>query len=187
MSVEPKGEAAVEKSDLVSVFIDGTEVKVPKGTMAIRAAELIGVAIPRFCDHPLLDPMGACRQCLVEVPDAGNGRGFPKPQASCTLEVAPGMKISTQVTSDALRDVDGSLVALSAARTTAGDVLNHIDDMTSRLSSQKLDAQTQRSNAEDLDMIQALSDFQNKQTGYDAALKSYSAIQKLSLFQYVNG
>lgn len=93
----------------------------------------------------------------------------------------------TQVTSDALRDVDGSLVALSAARTTAGDVLNHIDDMTSRLSSQKLDAQTQRSNAEDLDMIQALSDFQNKQTGYDAALKSYSAIQKLSLFQYVNG
>lgn len=93
----------------------------------------------------------------------------------------------TQVTSDALRDVDGSLVTLSAARTTAGDVLNHIDDATSRLSSQKLDAQAQRSNAEDLDMIQALSDFQNKQTGYDAALKSYSAIQKLSLFQYVNG
>ena len=45
--------------------------------------------IPRFCDHPLLEPVGACRQCLVEVTDAGNGRGFPKPQASCTLEVAP--------------------------------------------------------------------------------------------------
>ena len=71
----------------------------PKGTLVIRAAELIGVEIPRFCDHPLLDPVGACRQCLVEVPDAGNGRPIPKPQASCTLEVAPGMKIKTQVTS----------------------------------------------------------------------------------------
>ena len=55
--------------------------------------------MPRFCDHPLLDPVGACRQCLVEVPDGGNGRPIPKPQASCTLEVAPGMKIKTQVTS----------------------------------------------------------------------------------------
>ncbi|MFT4297477.1 MAG: NADH-quinone oxidoreductase subunit G [Micropruina sp.] len=89
----------VVASDLISVFIDGTEVQVPKGTLAIRAAEMIGVAIPRFCDHPLLDPVGACRQCLVEVPDMGNGRGMPKPQASCTLECAPGMKILTQETS----------------------------------------------------------------------------------------
>lgn len=92
----------------------------------------------------------------------------------------------TQITSDALRNIDGSLVSLSAARTTAGDVLNHIDDLTNRLSAQKLDAQNRRSDAEDLDMVQALSDFQNKQTGYDAALKSYSTVQKLSLFQYVN-
>ena len=109
MSVD---EAAVEKSDLVSVFIDGIEAKVPKGTMAIRAAELVGVAIPRFCDHPLLDPMGACRQCLVEVPDAGNGRGFPKPQASCTLEVAPGMKISTQVTSEVAKKAQEGMIEL---------------------------------------------------------------------------
>jgi NADH-quinone oxidoreductase subunit G len=89
----------VVASDLITVFIDGTEVSVPKGTLAIRAAEMIGVAIPRFCDHPLLDPVGACRQCLVEVPDMGNGRGMPKPQASCTLECAPGMKILTQESS----------------------------------------------------------------------------------------
>ena len=66
----------------------------------IRAAEQVGVQIPRFCDHPLLAPVGACRQCLVDVPDAGNGRGFPKPQASCTLPVAEGMVVSTQVTSE---------------------------------------------------------------------------------------
>ena len=98
MSVQAKP-GAVEKSDLISVFIDGTEVQVPKGTLAIRAAEMIGIDIPRFCDHPLLDPMGACRQCMVDVPDMGNGRGMPKPQASCTLECAPGMQIKTQLTS----------------------------------------------------------------------------------------
>jgi NADH-quinone oxidoreductase subunit G len=92
--------ADLEKpEDLVTLTIDEVEVSVPKGTLVIRAAELIGVEVPRFCDHPLLDPVGACRQCLVDVPDAGNGRPIPKPQASCTLEVAPGMKIKTQLTS----------------------------------------------------------------------------------------
>jgi NADH-quinone oxidoreductase subunit G len=99
MSVITKPGEAVAPVDTITVTIDGTEVQVPKGTLAIRAAEMIGIAIPRFCDHPLLDPVGACRQCLVEVPDMGNGRGMPKPQASCTLECAPGMKISTQLTS----------------------------------------------------------------------------------------
>ncbi|MXG90178.1 NADH-quinone oxidoreductase subunit G [Nocardioides flavescens] len=83
----------------VTVTIDGVQVEVPENTLVIRAAEQIGVQIPRFCDHPLLAPVGACRQCLVDVPDAGNGRGFPKPQASCTLPVADGMVVSTQLTS----------------------------------------------------------------------------------------
>jgi NADH-quinone oxidoreductase subunit G len=85
--------------ETVSLTIDGVPVTVPKGTLVIRAAEKIGVQIPRFCDHPLLDPVGACRQCLVEVPDAGNGRGMPKPQTSCTLAAADGMKVETQVSS----------------------------------------------------------------------------------------
>jgi NADH-quinone oxidoreductase subunit G len=93
-------DAAVEqREDLITLTIDDIEVSVPKGTLVIRAAEIIGVEIPRFCDHPLLDPVGACRQCLVEVPDGGTGRPIPKPQASCTLEVAAGMKIKTQLTS----------------------------------------------------------------------------------------
>jgi NADH-quinone oxidoreductase subunit G len=93
------GSAVEQREDLVTLTIDDIEVSVPKGTLAIRAAELLGIEIPRFCDHPLLDPVGACRQCLVEVPDGGTGRPIPKPQASCTLEVAPGMKIKTQLTS----------------------------------------------------------------------------------------
>ncbi|WP_127479149.1 NADH-quinone oxidoreductase subunit G [Nocardioides pantholopis] len=87
------------ETDLVTLTIDGIQVSVPPGTLVIRAAEQVGVQIPRFCDHPLLDPVGACRQCLVDIPDAGNGRGFPKPQASCTIPVAEGMVVSTQATS----------------------------------------------------------------------------------------
>jgi NADH-quinone oxidoreductase subunit G len=86
-------------TDLVTLTIDGIQVSVPKDTLLIRAAEEIGVQIPRFCDHPLLEPVGACRQCLVDIPDAGNGRPFPKPQASCTLPVAEGMVVNTQATS----------------------------------------------------------------------------------------
>ncbi|MFV2197106.1 NADH-quinone oxidoreductase subunit G [Nocardiopsis sp. LOL_012] len=86
--------------DLVTVTIDGFEIRVPKGTLLIRAAELLGIQIPRFCDHPLLDPVGACRQCLVEIPDMGNGRGMPKPQASCTITVMEGMVVKTHLTSE---------------------------------------------------------------------------------------
>jgi NADH-quinone oxidoreductase subunit G len=96
------GTDAAAPVELVTLTIDGAEVSVPKGTLIIRAAEQIGVEIPRFCDHPLLEPVGACRQCLVDVatpgPD-GQLRPMPKPQASCTIEVTAGMVVKTQVTS----------------------------------------------------------------------------------------
>ncbi|MBW1602582.1 NADH-quinone oxidoreductase subunit G [Streptomyces sp. JJ66] len=88
------GEADQPREDLVSLTIDGAEISVPKGTLVIRAAELLGIEIPRFCDHPLLDPAGACRQCIVEV------EGQRKPMASCTITCTDGMVVRTQLTSD---------------------------------------------------------------------------------------
>jgi NADH-quinone oxidoreductase subunit G len=86
--------AAVAKpADGVTVTIDGFEITVPKGTLVIRAAEQLGIQIPRFCDHPLLDPIGACRQCLVAID------GQPKPPASCTTTCTEGMVVHTQLTS----------------------------------------------------------------------------------------
>ena len=87
-----------ELVDMITVVIDGFEISVPKGTLVIRAAEKLGIQIPRFCDHPLLEPVGACRQCLVDIEI--NGRAFPKPQASCTIPVEPGMVVKTQLTSE---------------------------------------------------------------------------------------
>lgn len=90
------------KPDGVTFTIDGIETTVPKGTLVIRAAEELGIQIPRFCDHPLLAPAGACRQCMVEVWAPGrDGKvaKMPKPQASCTLTATPGMDVRTQRTS----------------------------------------------------------------------------------------
>ncbi len=94
-------------TDLVTLTIDGVTVQVPKGTLIIRAAEQIGTIVPRFCDHPLLDPIGACRQCVVEV------EGAPKPVMSCTQPVAPDMVVKTHLTSElARRGQEGTLELL---------------------------------------------------------------------------
>ena len=79
---------------LVTLTVDGRQVTVPAGTLVIRAAEAVGIEIPRFCEHPLLDPVGACRQCIVEI------EGQRKPVTSCTTPVEDGMIVKTQHTSE---------------------------------------------------------------------------------------
>ncbi|MDO5064459.1 MAG: NADH-quinone oxidoreductase subunit G [Actinomyces bowdenii] len=90
-------------AEMVTMTIDGMPVSVEKGTLLIRAAEQVGVRIPRFCDHPLLAPSANCRQCLVEVAMPGRDgvvRPMPKPQPSCAMTAMEGMEISTQATSE---------------------------------------------------------------------------------------
>src|SRR3989454_8487266 len=82
---------------LVTLTIDGKEVTVPKGTLIIRAAEVAGIEIPRFCDHPMLDPVAACRQCYVKV------EGQRKLMTSCSTPVADGMVVHTQNTDEEVR------------------------------------------------------------------------------------
>src|ERR1700756_1737791 len=93
MTAQAETGAPAPVEQRVTVTIDGLEITVPKGMLVIRAAELLGIQIPRFCDHPLLDPAGACRQCLVEV------AGQVKPLASCTTTCTEGMTVRTQLTS----------------------------------------------------------------------------------------
>ena len=91
----PAGGVPAERpADHITVTIDGVALDVPKGTLVIRAAEMIGVAVPRFCDHPLLDPVAACRMCLVEI------EGQPKPQPACAIVANDGMVVRTQMTSE---------------------------------------------------------------------------------------
>lgn len=90
-----------------------------------------------------------------------------------------------QTNSTYLAAVDSAMAQMQSVRAQVGETLNRIDSATGRLDDLRLSAQADRSNAEGLDMVKAISDFQNKQTGYDAALKSYSLVQKMSLFNYI--
>ena len=82
-------QAVAEIVDLVPVFVDGREIKVPKGVTVLQACEQAGVHVPRFCYHPRLSIAGNCRMCLVEVEKS------PKPVASCAMPIMPNMVIKT--------------------------------------------------------------------------------------------
>jgi NADH-quinone oxidoreductase subunit G len=76
--------------DSVTLSIDGQDVSVPRGTLVVEAAKHLGIEIPVFCYHHKLDPVGACRLCLVEM-----SPGPPRPTTACTTPVAPGMVVRT--------------------------------------------------------------------------------------------
>ena len=78
-----------QQSKLITLTVDGVEVKVPPGTTILEAAKQAGINIPYLCYHPMLKPYGACRMCVVEVEKQ---RGQP---ASCTSPVAEGMAVKT--------------------------------------------------------------------------------------------
>ncbi|MBI2846545.1 MAG: molybdopterin-dependent oxidoreductase [Chloroflexi bacterium] len=85
-------------SDIITLIIDGREVKARKGATIIEAAREAGIYVPFLCYHPQLKPYGACRACVVEIEKV---RGFP---TSCTSPVADGMVVKTQSTAlDKLR------------------------------------------------------------------------------------
>lgn len=94
--------------------------------------------------------------------------------------------LPAQVVGFALRDVDQVMGRLQSARSAAGETLKRIDGVADRIEDHTLAVRTTRSEAEDLDMVDAISNFQAQQTGYDAALKAYSMVQRMSLFQYIN-
>lgn len=98
----------------------------------------------------------------------------------------PAAQTAAAVT-QGVRDLDAFHDHLLSQRARAGQALNRMDSVELRNADARLAAQTERSNAEDLDMVQAISDFQNRQTGYDAALRAYSLVQRMSLFNYIGG
>ncbi|MDQ6639402.1 MAG: flagellar hook-associated protein 3, partial [Pseudomonadota bacterium] len=125
-------------------------------------------------------------QIAPSTPTLGVFAALDQAVAALKTPGRTGAQIAQGV-ADSLRDVDAVFGNLETARSAAGQVLTRIDSETNRLDSQKLASTSERSNAEDVDMVHAISDFQTKQSGYDAALKSYAMVQRLSLFQYVNG
>jgi len=80
----------MQQSDEVTLTIDGKEVSVPKGTLVLHAAQKLGIDVPTFCYNNKMDPLGACRMCLVAIEKQ---KGFPP---ACATPVAPGMIVTTK-------------------------------------------------------------------------------------------
>ena len=75
---------------LITATVNGKQIQVPEGTLAIEAARLNGFDVPNFCYEPSLRPWGSCRMCMVEV----HGRR-PYLTEGCSLPLRDGMEIST--------------------------------------------------------------------------------------------
>jgi flagellar hook-associated protein 3 FlgL len=99
---------------------------------------------------------------------------------------AANSNAASQAVGQALKNIDISMERVSAVRGQAGDLLVRADNITATNSKRNIEQEGNRSRAEDLDMIKGLSDFNNLQTGYQAALQSYAQVQKLSLFNYLS-
>ena len=151
-------------------YVAGQNIGIDGMSFSIGGTPADGDAFQIVPSTPTLSVFDALDKAVADLSSAGR----------------TGAQIA-QANADNLRNVDSAMGSLQTSRSLAGQVLSRIDSVTDRIGSQKLASQTERSSAEDLDMVQALSSFQNKQSGYDAALKSYSMVQRLSLFQYLSG
>jgi len=87
---------------MVTLTIDGTQVRVPKGTNLIEAARAAGVEIPYYCYHPDLSIAGNCRMCQVQV------KGQPKLTIGCNTAATEGMEVLTHLTSKEVADAQAA-------------------------------------------------------------------------------
>lgn len=117
----------------------------------------------------------------------------PSPSMFSTMDAAirdirnaPDSNAAAQAVGQALGNMDIGLERIHNMRGYAGELLNRADRITGDQEKRSVQLEGDRSRAEDLDMIQGISDFQNQQVGYEAALKSYAQVQKLSLFNFIS-
>lgn len=157
--------------------VDGVQYVGTKGTLRTATAEGLPISVDGHQtwlikrESSIGDQLSVFAVMDTLLKDLG-----PNP----SLGVTPAQAVET-----ALADIDASMSNISAARARLGGLMNQTDGIEQRLAAAKVAAQAERSNAEDLDLVQAISEFQTRQTSYDAALKAYSMVQKLSLFDYI--
>ncbi len=149
-------------------YVSGQAMQLDGMTFTVRGQPVAGDAFQIKLATPSLSVFDTLDRAIAEL----------KTPLRSRAAVAQGVQA-------ALSDIGGSMGALQSLRSRVGEVLNRTDMVESRIATQALAAKTERSNAEDLDMVQATSEFQNRQAGYEAALRTYSTVQRMSLFDYL--
>ena len=117
----------------------------------------------------------------------------PSDSVFSTLEIAANdigsaanQNAATQAVGQALNNISIALAKVSAVRGEAGTMMQNAQTITTNNGNLTIQEQTDQSNAENVNMVQTISEFQSQQTAYQAALASYAQIQKLSLFNYIS-
>ena len=165
----------------VSVFQDGNATGVQG--MPFRAGQAI--TVDGMTLHLKGQPVGGDRFSVTpSTPDLNVFAALDRSIAVLKDPAANAGQLAQAVNSG-LRDMDAVMGHMQAARAETGSQLNRLDAMDARNQDRALWAKGVQADAEDLDMLQAISTFQNQQTGYQAALQSYAMVQRLSLFDYV--
>ncbi len=150
-------------------YVSGQAIELDGMSFTVNGTPMAGDAFELRLATPSLGVFGSLDRAIAEL----------KTPLRSSAAVTQGVQ-------RALSNLDGSAAALQSLRSRAGEALNRADMVEGRIATQSLAAQTERSNAEDLDMVKAIAEFQNLQSGYEAALKTYSSVQRMSLFQYLN-
>jgi flagellar hook-associated protein 3 FlgL len=153
-----------------AAYSDGQSIAVGGLSFAVHGTPAQGDQFSVSPSTPTLSVFGAIDKAISDLSQPGK-TGAQRSQDSA----------------DNLRNVDAVMAPIQSARTVAGQALARIDGETSRLADLKLNQQSELSDAQDTDLTQSISSLQSQQTGYQAALQSYAMVQKLSLFQYLNG
>ena len=91
----------------ITLALNGHDVEVPDGASVLDAVNTSGTYISQLCKDPDMEPIGACRTCLVQIEGT---RGFP---ASCSVPARNGMKIWTDTPE--VRKIRGGVVELTLA------------------------------------------------------------------------
>lgn len=154
-------------------YVDGQAIEIDGLTVTINGSPQVGDQFgitQSEADLSVFDAMDA----LISVLDA------PADQPRSDAEV-------TQAVQQGLRDLDQVMFHMEGSRGLVGETLNRLEGFTTRLADSTLAAETARSNAEDLDMTKGITEFETLQVTYSAALESYSMVQRLSLFDYIQG
>ena len=149
-------------------YIPGGAITVDGMTFDVGGAPANGDRFDITPSAADMDPFEALDRAIATLRDPNASRGA-----------------TTQAVASGVRDVDAVMSHFSAARSVAGAALSRLDAIQARNEDRDLWAKSVQSDAEDLDMVQAVSDFQNKQTSYQAALQSYAMVQRMSLFDYL--
>lgn len=149
-------------------YIPGGAITVDGMTFDIGGTPDNGDSFDITPSTPDMDPFEALDDAIAVLRDPNATRG------AISQTVASGV-----------RDVDAVMGHFSAARSVAGAALSRLDAIQARNEDRDMWAKAVQSDAEDLDMVQAVSDFQNKQTSYQAALQSYAMVQRMSLFDFL--